>query len=80
MDDSLECPPDGCTGHRRVLDPNRDLDGDLVGTVEIRPKDASGADVGDTLNYMFEPPGPGRPVRLTVTCDTQGCSGTGTPD
>lgn len=80
MDDSLECPPNGCTGHRRVPDVDRELDGDLVGTVEVRPQDASGADVGDSLVFMFDPPGPGRPIRLTAVCDTQGCTGSGSPD
>ncbi len=80
MDDALECPPDGCTGHRRVDDEDRVLDGDLVGTVEIQAQDAAGEDVGNSATFMFDPPGPGRPIRLTVTCNQQGCEGTGTPD
>jgi hypothetical protein len=53
-------------GYRTVPDPDRDLNGKLLGEALI---EATGTEV----SFVFEPPGPGRAVRLDLVCDNGGC-------
>lgn len=79
LESELDCD-DGGAGYRLVDDPDRRLNGTLLGEVGIRPLDESGATIGDNIVFTFDPVGAGYPVRLTLECEDTGCSGSGTPD
>lgn len=66
--------------YRSVPDLDRRVSGDEVGEVSIQPMDDHGVGIGDPIEFAFESPGPGRHVRLTLSCDDGGCVGSGEPD
>ncbi len=67
-------------GYREVADPDRVLNGTQFGEVGVQALDASGTAVGDPATFVFDPPGPGYPVRLTLECTDSGCTGSGQAD
>lgn len=66
--------------YRDVPDPRRDLSGDELGEVEIQPVSGTPAEVGGPAKFTFAPPGPGREIKLSLTCTDKGCAGSGKPD
>jgi hypothetical protein len=82
--DTLDCnaPPDEAKGeaYRRIADPDRHLNGDSIVEVDVRPQTAEGTDLGDPLWFTFDPPGRGRELEFTLTCEDNLCSGSGAPD
>jgi hypothetical protein len=68
--------------YRTVEDPDRKIDGDTVGTLQVEPIDARGNAIGsgDSAKYTFDSPGPGGVVKISVSCNSDGCQGSGTAD
>jgi hypothetical protein len=66
--------------YRNVADPGRDLSGDELGEVDVQPESSTPADVGAAVKFSFDPPGPGREIKLSLTCTEKGCEGSGQPD
>jgi hypothetical protein len=68
--------------YRTIPDPDRKLDGSNVGSLQVEPDDSNGAKIGsDTLaKFTFDSPVPGGVVRLSVDCDSDGCTGSGQAD
>ncbi len=56
-------------GFAYVPDPNRVIDGQGLDTVQIRLFDDSDDELATAVEGPFEPPGPGRAVEITITCD-----------
>lgn len=79
---TLDCSQagEGANNYRTLSDPDRKLGGELLGEVSIQPLNGAGESVGDVVTFMFDPPGAGHPVRLSVECDSTGCDGSGEPD
>jgi hypothetical protein len=75
LDTQLDCElaSDGDNGYRQVPDPDRELNGDLLAEVGIQPLDAAGAPVGEAVDFMFDPVGPGYSVQLNIECTAAGC-------
>ena len=71
---------EGTLQYRTVKDTDRALSGDLLGEVSIQPVDSNGSEVGDPAVFTFDPPGAGHPVRLSIECDSSGCTGSGMQD
>jgi hypothetical protein len=68
--------PDTPDSYRILPDPDRDLDGADLDTIEIIPRDASGNPVGTKAYYaLVNTPGPGTIVKLTFssTCTAEKC-------
>jgi hypothetical protein len=79
---SVKCSSSG-TGegqYRDVPDQGRDLSGDELGEVEVQPVSGTPADVGAPVKFTFDPPGPGREIKLSLICTEKGCEGSGQPD
>jgi len=64
--------------YRQLPDPDRDLDGDELDSIEIAPQDATGNTVGARVVFNITPPGAGKTVKLSVstkctdtTCDLE---------
>ncbi|KIG12387.1 hypothetical protein DB30_01509 [Enhygromyxa salina] len=68
-----ELTSDGNNGYRTVPDPERALNGALLGEVGIQPLSASGSPVGTAAKFTFMPVGAGYPVRLNIECSAAGC-------
>lgn len=66
--------------YRLVPDLGRELSGSEVGEVEIQPHDLEGFAIGDATTFSFEAPGPGAEIKLSLSCDSGGCTGSGEPD
>ncbi len=75
-----EVTGEGEGGYRWIPDPERVLNGNLLGEVGVVPLDATGTMVGGQVPFSFEPVGAGHPVLLTIECNDTFCSGTGVPD
>lgn len=73
-------PGKGAGQYRDVPDSARDLSGDELGELEIQPVTSTAAAVGAPVKFTFAPPGPGREIKLSLTCDANGCTGSGSPD
>ncbi len=71
---------EGAEGYRKVLDPDRVLNGTRLGEVGVEPLDASGNLVGTQATFVFDPVGSGYPAQLTLECTDTGCTGTGMLD
>lgn len=67
-------------GYRLVPDPDRVLNGTLVGEVGVVALDAASVMIGEQTTFAFDPVGPGYPVKVTVSCNDLVCSGSGTLD
>lgn len=78
VSDEIDCA--GASGYQLVDDPDRELNGNEFGEAGVRPLDSDGNEVGAAALFTFEPPTPGYPINLSVTCTADGCTGTGTPD
>jgi len=71
---SIDCEAATDAGNLHLVpDPDRELKGNLVGEASVQPLDKSGATVGNAIAFVFDPPGPGRPVDLILECDETGC-------
>ena len=75
-----EMPGEGREQYRLVPDDERDLSGDSVGEVDVQPYDVNDIAMGDPTTFAFDPPGAGRAVKLSLTCNGGGCDGTGKAD
>lgn len=83
LESELNCMTkgEGSESYRRVPDPDRELGGDVLGEVSVQPVDADGNELGDPVVFVFDPPGAGHPVRLSLSdCSSNGCEGSGEPD
>lgn len=71
---TLPCElPGDSQGYREIEDPDRSLNGALLGDVGIQAYAANGEEVGSPALFVFDPPGPGYSVELTVECTETGC-------
>ncbi len=62
------------TGYHIVPDPDRKLDGDQVGLIDITPQDAQGNSVGTPTSITLDnPPGRGVSVKVIVDCNDEVC-------
>jgi hypothetical protein len=77
---SCAMPGEGRDQYRVVPDEERELSGDELGEVEIQPYDGHDLPIGEPVIFGFDSPGPGRDVRLSLTCDVGGCEGSGLAD
>jgi hypothetical protein len=77
---SCALPGEGRDQYRLVPDEARELSGDEFGEVEIQPYDRHGLPVGEPVVFGFDSPGPGREVRLSLSCGVGGCEGSGLAD
>ncbi|PRQ07935.1 hypothetical protein [Enhygromyxa salina] len=75
LETELDCEltSSGNNGYRVVPDPDRALNGVLLGEVGIQPLSASGSSVGMAAVFKFTPVGAGYPVRLNIECSAAGC-------
>ena len=82
LDTDLDCSlmGEGKEQYRRVPDPDRYVDGEMLDAVEVNPLDKNDVEIGDPVLFSLSPPGPGRTVNLTVECTDAGCEGSGEPD
>lgn len=64
-----DAPADLEMSYRSLPDPDRDLDGEELDSIEIIPHDATGNNVGDRVVYNITPPGAGKPVKLTFSTE-----------
>lgn len=82
MESAVDCtmPGEGRGQYRLVPDLERQLSGDELGEVEIQPFDVNDLAVGDPVIFDFDAPGPGREVKLSLTCHAGGCQGSGDVD
>jgi hypothetical protein len=67
-DQSLDCDKaeaDG-DGYRTLPDPDREINGKVVGKAVI-------VATGTNVDLDFDPPGPGRSVKIDLSCDSAGC-------
>jgi hypothetical protein len=82
LDASLPCNSegDGPEQYRTVPDSTRQLGGGEVGEVSVQPLDKTGIKVGEPVMFLFDAPGPGRSIKLSLTCSDGACTGSGKPD
>jgi hypothetical protein len=82
LDTEIPCDMEGegREQYRTVPDLDRDLSGDEVGEVGVQPYDVNGLPLGDPMTFIFDAPGAGRSVQLSIACDGGGCEGSGRPD
>ena len=68
--------------YRTVEDPDRLIDGEAVGTLQVAPVDSHGNAIGtnDPAKFTFNSPGAGGVVKISVSCNSDGCQGSGTAD
>jgi hypothetical protein len=64
-----DAPSDLEMSYHSFLDPDRDLDGEELDSIEIIPHDATGNSVGDHVVYNITPPGAGKTVKLTFSTE-----------
>ena len=79
---TLDCEEEGddVDQYRQVPDPNRALGGGDVGEVTVAPLDHNGTTVGMPASFKFDAPGPGKDIRLSISCTDGACRGSGKPD
>jgi hypothetical protein len=82
METELDCetPGEGAGQYRRVPDEERELAGEELGEVEVQAYDENGIAMGEPVTFLFESPGAGGKVQLSLRCDEGGCRGSGSPD
>lgn len=68
-----------CTGYQggfeTLPDPDRDLDGLTMSNIFIQPLDSARNELGEPIEFQFDPPGAGKHLRLVVTCEGAVCTG-----
>lgn len=77
MEAELECeePPDDNLGYHAIPDPDRLIRGTQVALVDVSPIDDRGDLVdGQSFDFQFEEPGPGRSLFFTVDCTLDACT------
>jgi hypothetical protein len=74
-EDELDCsaPPDDEDGYRTFDDPFDYLEGDGLEAVSVNALDDAGDEIGNDVVFWFDPPGHGRTVKISLTCDGLGC-------
>lgn len=77
---ACDMPGEGSGQYRAIPDLERELAGDEFGEVSVQALDADGREMGDPASFVFETPGAGRPVRLSLSCARSGCDGGGELD
>jgi len=65
----FECDAPPGYGFRTLPDENRVIDGNTLDGVLVRVLDESQVQIGDDLIFDITPPGPGRIVKIDITCD-----------
>jgi hypothetical protein len=75
-----ELAGDGRGQYRPVPDVDREVSGDEVGEVEVQPHNAEGFPIGDSTTFIFDAPGRGQIIKLSLECNEGGCDGAGVPD
>jgi hypothetical protein len=82
LDTHVDCemPGEGAEQYRGVPDLERELAGNEVGEVNVQPLDKNDTPIGEASLFNFDAPGAGRYVKLSLSCDAGGCSGSGVPD
>jgi hypothetical protein len=84
LNDVIDCdaPTDEDRGGQyiRIPDPDRDIQGSAVVELDVQPQTAGGDAVGDPVVFVFDPPGRGRELSFTLTCEDDVCTGSGDPD
>ncbi len=75
-----DASPIDTSGYRLFEDPNRLVNGASIAEVAVIPKNAAGDTVGAPVEFAFTPPGRGRELKFTLTCDGGGCDGGPDPD
>jgi len=82
METKVDCSMtgQGREQYRLVPDKERALSGDELGEVEVQAVDVHDIAMGKPVTFMFDPPGPGGEVKLSLSCSGAGCKGSGTPD
>jgi hypothetical protein len=82
LDASLPCNSEGegSDQYRKVPDSTRQLGGGEVGEVSVQALDKTSIKVGEPVMFLFDAPGPGRSIKLSLTCSDGACSGSGKPD
>lgn len=75
LDTDLACSLTGDSegDYRRVPDPDREVDGELLDEIEVQPLDKNRVEIGDPVVFTLEPPGAGRTVQLSIECTAAGC-------
>jgi hypothetical protein len=77
---ACDMPGEGRGQYRLVPDVEREVSGDELGEVEVQPYDMHMLPLGDPAVFGFDPPGAGREVELSLSCDAGGCDSSGLPD
>jgi len=82
LETTLACALEGddVGRYRRIPDPERRVAGSEPGAVSVQPKGRNGAAVGSESRIMFDAPGAGHEVRMTLDCSSAVCASTGKPD
>jgi len=84
LTDTLDCDApvdeDRGQGYSRIEDPDRDIKGSSVVELDVQPRAAGGTNVGAPVVFMFDPPGRGRELSFSITCEDNVCAGSGDPD
>lgn len=60
--------------YHKVPDPKRALEGDEVCEATVTPVDKHNDEIGDPVEFDFDPPGPGRDIKLSLLCNEDGCT------
>ncbi len=76
LDTELNCSVTGEDEdqYRRVPDPGREIDGELLDEVTVQPLDENDVEIGDPVIFELDPPGAGRTVQLSIECTPAGCT------
>jgi hypothetical protein len=68
--------PDSDMQYRLVPDPTRDIDGALLTSVTVEIQDAQNAEIDQEDLPVDPPPGAGKSVDVTVSCEGGNCGAT----
>jgi hypothetical protein len=63
------------SGYQPIPDPDREIEGALLNSIKIDVLDMAQAEVADLSPLQFSPPGAGKLVQMTITCDGTDCEG-----
>jgi hypothetical protein len=63
------------SGYQPIPDPERVIEGALLNSIKVEELDMAQAEVADLAPMQFSPPGAGKLVQMTITCDGTDCSG-----
>lgn len=79
---TIDCllPGDKVENYRVLPDPTRALAGGVMAAADVQALDESKLPVGDRVAFSFQAPAAGEQVRLSISCDAGGCTGSGIAD